>query len=41
MRNLYVEYKDNEILQPMVAEISWTKNIIILNKCKEQLDNII
>jgi len=38
MRNLYVEYKDNEILQPMVAEISWTKNIIILNKCKEQLE---
>ena len=37
MRNLYVEYKDNEILQPLVAEISWTKNIIILNRCKESL----
>ena len=29
MRNFYIEYKDNEFLQPMVAEISWTKNIII------------
>lgn len=38
MRNLYVEYKDNEILQPLVAEISWTKNIIILDRCKELLE---
>ena len=38
MRNLYVEYKDNQILQPLVAEISWTKNIIILEKCKENLE---
>lgn len=26
MRNLYVEYKDNEFLLPLVAEISWSKN---------------
>ena len=38
MRNLYVEYKDNKILQPLVAEISWAKNIVILNKCKETLE---
>ena len=38
MRNLYVEYKDNEILPPLVAEISWSKNIAIMEKCKEQLE---
>ena len=38
MRNFYIEYKDNEILQPLVAEISWTKNIIIIEKCKEPLE---
>lgn len=38
MRNLYVEYKDNQFLQPLVAEISWTKNIVILNKCKEVME---
>lgn len=35
MRNLYVEYKDNEILPPLVAEISWSKNIVIMEKCKD------
>jgi predicted nuclease of restriction endonuclease-like (RecB) superfamily len=34
MRDLFLEYKDLQILQPMVAEISWSKNILILNKCK-------
>lgn len=38
MRNFYVEYKDVEILQPLVAEISWTKNIVIIKKCKEPLE---
>lgn len=38
MRNLYVEYKDNEILPPLVAKISWSKNIAIMEKCKEQLE---
>ena len=39
MRNLYVEYKDkdNEILPPLVAEISWSKKIAIMEKCKDQL----
>lgn len=34
MRNFYIEYKDNEILQPLVAEISWTKNIVIMENVK-------
>jgi predicted nuclease of restriction endonuclease-like (RecB) superfamily len=38
MRNFYLNYKDNEILQPLVAEISWTKNIVIFEKCKDDLE---
>jgi predicted nuclease of restriction endonuclease-like (RecB) superfamily len=36
MRNLYQEYSQSTILQPVVAEIGWTHNIIILEKCKEE-----
>jgi predicted nuclease of restriction endonuclease-like (RecB) superfamily len=32
-----MEYKDNEKLQPLVGEISWTKHITIMSKCKEDL----
>jgi predicted nuclease of restriction endonuclease-like (RecB) superfamily len=45
MRNFYVEYTQNTILPsvdtpsaimpPLVAEISWTKNCIIIEKCKD------
>ena len=38
MRNLYVEYKDSEILPPLVAEISWSKNVTIMEKCKDPLE---
>ena len=33
MRTLYDNYRKNKKLQPMVAEISWTKNVIIMEKC--------
>ena len=33
MRMFYVEYKK---LPPMVAEISWSHNIIIIEKCKDK-----
>jgi predicted nuclease of restriction endonuclease-like (RecB) superfamily len=36
MRALYIEYCQSSILPPMVAEIAWTHNIIILEKCKEE-----
>ena len=36
MRNLYKEYGTSTILQPVVAEIGWTHNIIILEKCKDE-----
>lgn len=38
MRSFYVAYFNNEILQPMVAEISWSKNVVIMDKCKDDLE---
>lgn len=35
MARFYTEYRSNEILQPLVGEISWSKHIVILTKCKE------
>ena len=34
MQQFYAEYKDNTILQPLVAEISWSKHLVIMSKCK-------
>lgn len=34
MAQFYISYHNSEILQPLVGEISWTKHIVILNKCK-------
>jgi len=38
MRFFYSELQKDEKLQPLVAEISWTKNILILTKCKDTLE---
>ncbi|MCU0239156.1 MAG: PDDEXK nuclease domain-containing protein [Pyrinomonadaceae bacterium] len=38
MRNFYLEYYQNEKLPPLVAEIAWTHNRIILDKCKDNLE---
>ncbi len=38
MRQFYIEYKNNIKLQPMVGEIGWTHNLIILSKCKDNLE---
>jgi predicted nuclease of restriction endonuclease-like (RecB) superfamily len=38
MRSFYVHYKDNTKLPPLVAEIGWTHNILILEKCKDDLE---
>ena len=35
MARFYTEYQSDEILQPLVAEISWSKHIVILTKCKD------
>ena len=37
MRNFYLAYQKNEKLAPLVREISWTKNIIILERCKNNI----
>lgn len=37
MRQFYLAYRDNEKLQPMVGEIAWTHNILIMSKCKDDL----
>ncbi|BCL38333.1 YhcG family protein [Nostoc sp. MS1] len=38
MRNFYLAYSQNEKLQPLVAEIGWTHNLVILEKCKDDLE---
>lgn len=38
MRRVYLCYRENEKLQPLVAEISWSKNLVIMEKCKDELE---
>ena len=38
MRDFYITYRDNEKLTPLVAEIGWTHNLVILEKCKDDLE---
>ncbi len=38
MRQFYLAYLGNEKLQPLVGEISWTKHLVILGKCKDPLE---
>lgn len=35
MRHFYEAYRGDEILSPLVREISWTKNLVILDRCKD------
>lgn len=37
MRTFYREYKEQPILQPLAAEIAWTKNTLILDRCTNPL----
>jgi predicted nuclease of restriction endonuclease-like (RecB) superfamily len=37
MRQFYLTYKDNQKLQPMVGEIGWSQNLIIMSRCKDDL----
>jgi predicted nuclease of restriction endonuclease-like (RecB) superfamily len=37
MRNFYATYCGNKKLQPLVAEISWSHNLIIMERCKDDL----
>lgn len=38
MRQFYIHYNGNPKLQPLVGEISWVKNVIIMGKCKDDLE---
>ena len=38
MRNFYLEYHNNSKMPPLVAEIGWSHNILIIEKCKEILE---
>ena len=38
MRNFYLNYCEHEKLAPLVREISWSKNIVIMERCKDYLE---
>lgn len=38
MRQFYSEYRDKPKLQPLVGEISWAKNLLIMARCKDDLE---
>ena len=38
MRQFFLEYHEDTKLQPLVGEISWTKNLVIMARCKEPLE---
>jgi predicted nuclease of restriction endonuclease-like (RecB) superfamily len=38
MRLFYESYAENEKLAPLVREIGWTHNLVILEKCKDDLE---
>lgn len=37
MRNFYIEYRSNSKLQTLSAEIGWSHNVAIFQKCKDDL----
>lgn len=38
MREFYLLYRDDERVQPLVAQIGWTHNLLILQRCKDPLE---
>ena len=38
MRQFFNEYSDKPKLQPLVGEISWTHNLLIMARCKDDLE---
>lgn len=38
MRTFYLTYRENQKLQPMAAEIGWTHNMVILDRCQDDLE---
>jgi predicted nuclease of restriction endonuclease-like (RecB) superfamily len=40
MRQFYQTYANNPILQPLVGEISWSKHLIIMARCKDDHERL-
>lgn len=38
MREFYLLYHDDERVQPLVAQIGWSHNLVILQRCKDPLE---
>jgi predicted nuclease of restriction endonuclease-like (RecB) superfamily len=38
MREFYLLYRDDKRVQPLVAQIGWSHNLVILQRCKDQLE---
>lgn len=38
MRQFYAEYRSRPILEPLVREISWAKNVLVMKRCKDDLE---
>ena len=38
MREFYLLYRHDERVQPLVAQIGWTHNLVILQRCKDPLE---
>ena len=38
MREFYLIYRDDQKLQPLVAQIGWTHNVIVFQRCKDPLE---
>ena len=38
MRQFHMEYRGNEKLQPLVGEVAWAHNLVIMSKCKDPLE---
>lgn len=38
MRQFYLEYSNDKKLQPLVGEIGWSHNVVIMSKCKDDLE---
>ena len=37
MRQFYNEYRDKPKLQSLIGEISWSKNLLVMARCKDDL----
>jgi len=38
IKEFYCPFSSIEKLQPLVAEISWSKNLLIMSRCKDELE---